>query len=223
MLTLMYGKLRAQVNKDNKYDGKDNSFNIRTKAAVAGVRGTDFVTTFYPGEKSWLSEVYTFEGKVEFGGDAQEQKVLVPGGQTASFAISSPPPGEVTDMQLKSYIQKGALSEVRDMKEQEIEKLDFATDFKAAQAKPAEKPVQQAAVDAICSEPKGDFGQCSFTCEGSNPSGDSKCRTDLLNVRCVRRVCNANGQWAEATALPRTYGSFCQPERAIVRKDCSQY
>ena len=223
MLNLMYGKLRAQVNKDNKYDGKDNTFNVKTKAAVAGVRGTDFITSFNPGEKTWTSDVYTFEGRVEFGGDSQEQRVAVSGGQTASFNIDAPAGDEVTDMQLRDYIRKGVLSEVRPMKDSEKNQLDVATDFKAAVVKSVE-PVEVAKAsdpDAICTEPRGDYKTCSFTCEG-NPSGESKCRTDLKAVACVRRVCNAAGKWASPMAMPKRYGTLCEPGHAVVRKDCTQ-
>ena len=224
MLNLMYGKLRAQVAKSNKYDGKENTFNVKTKAAVAGVRGTDFVTSFTPGSKTWSTEIHTFEGKVEFGGDTLQQKVTVAGGQKANFSITSPPDGEITDVQLKSFIEKGVLSDPTAMKDDEIQKLDIATDFKAAQSAVApapQKSVKEAKVSALCSEPKGEFGTCSFTCEG-NPSGESKCRTDMKDVRCVRRVCNANGQWANPMNLPKSYGSFCEASQPVVRKDCNQ-
>jgi hypothetical protein len=224
MLNLMYGKLRAQVNKDNKYDGKDNTFNVKTKAAVAGVRGTDFITSFNPGDKAWTSEVYTFEGRVEFGGDSQEQKVAVTGGQTASFTIDTPAGDEVTDMQLRDYIRKGMLSNVRQMNDTEKNQLDVATDFKSAQATKSAQPIEVAKAsdpDSICTEPRGDYKSCSFTCEG-NPASESKCRTDMKAVACVRRICNAAGKWASPMAMPKRYGTLCESGHAVVRRDCTQ-
>jgi hypothetical protein len=70
LLNVLYGKIRSTTKTENMYndkskDGDTNSFRVRTKTAVAGVRGTDFVTGFDP--VSNRSEIITFKGKVEFG------------------------------------------------------------------------------------------------------------------------------------------------------------
>lgn len=70
LLNVLRGKVRATTREENMYndkakDGQANTFQVRTKSAVAGVRGTDFLTSFDP--KTSQSEVVTFRGKVEVG------------------------------------------------------------------------------------------------------------------------------------------------------------
>lgn len=70
LLNILSGKVRATTKQENMYndkakDGQANTFQVRTKSAVAGVRGTDFLTSF--DTKTQKSEVITFRGKVDFG------------------------------------------------------------------------------------------------------------------------------------------------------------
>lgn len=62
-LKVDYGKVRASV--EQKYDGEKNKFNIRTPTAVAGVRGTDFVTGF--NRATGQTRIVTFTGVVAAG------------------------------------------------------------------------------------------------------------------------------------------------------------
>lgn len=62
-LNILYGKVRASV--EQKYDGEKTKFNIKTPSAVAGVRGTDFITGYNPTTK--VSQVITFSGVVAMG------------------------------------------------------------------------------------------------------------------------------------------------------------
>ena len=52
MLNILSGKVRATTTpnyyNDKAKDGQANTFEIRTKSAVAGVRGTDFMASFAP-------------------------------------------------------------------------------------------------------------------------------------------------------------------------------
>ena len=68
LLNVLSGKVRATTKKENMYndrakDGQANTFEVRTKSAVAGVRGTDFLTGFDP--QTQKTEVVTFRGRVE--------------------------------------------------------------------------------------------------------------------------------------------------------------
>ena len=70
LLNVLKGKVRATTKQENMYndkakDGQANTFEVRTKTAVAGVRGTDFLTSFNPTTQT--SQVVTFRGKVSFG------------------------------------------------------------------------------------------------------------------------------------------------------------
>lgn len=73
LLDVLKGKVRSTVKQ--KYDGQVNTFQVKTKAAVAGVRGTDFIASFDP--KMGRLEVVTFEGRVEVG-KLNQSGILIP-------------------------------------------------------------------------------------------------------------------------------------------------
>lgn len=108
LLNVIYGKVRSKV--EQKYDGKTSKFQIKTPSAVAGVRGTDFLTSFDSGTKA--TNVVTFEGQVEFGtpgvnGEIQNP-VTVSVGQMASAVNGQPPapPAPVPAGQLTAMDQE---------------------------------------------------------------------------------------------------------------------
>ncbi|MCE3009001.1 MAG: FecR family protein [Proteobacteria bacterium] len=90
-LNVQQGKVRATV--EQKYDGEKSKFNIKTPSAVAGVRGTDFLTTYDP--QTRVSSVVTFHGTVAVGiPDAAGrlgQIVLVQPGQKTEAKPGLPP------------------------------------------------------------------------------------------------------------------------------------
>jgi len=59
-LKVEQGKLRSSV--EQKYDGNKSQFNVHTPTAVAGVRGTDFISSYDP--VSHVSQFVTFHGVV---------------------------------------------------------------------------------------------------------------------------------------------------------------
>ena len=91
LLNVIYGKVRSKV--EQKYDGKTSQFQIKTPSAVAGVRGTDFITSYSSATNS--SSVITFRGKVEFGlpgpNGTIRNSVFVTPGRSASNSGSKPP------------------------------------------------------------------------------------------------------------------------------------
>jgi hypothetical protein len=96
IINVMYGKLRAKV--EQKYDD-DNKFQVKTKSAVAGVRGTDFFTSYARANNE--TRVVTFEGRVEFGSIGSqgriENAVFVGPGQMSALTTGALPsrPSEV--------------------------------------------------------------------------------------------------------------------------------
>ncbi len=120
LLNVMYGKMRATVN--SKYsgqasDGQPQLFQVKTKSAVAGVRGTDFLTSFDRGTNKM--GVVTFHGKVEVGqpgaGGALTNSVSVGAGQqTDAVKGQSPsapravPPGELQAMNSSTQVEGSA-------------------------------------------------------------------------------------------------------------------
>lgn len=61
-LNLIEGKVRNNV--EQKYDNKNSKFEVRTATAVAGVRGTQFITSYNSSTR--VTEVITLKGQVSF-------------------------------------------------------------------------------------------------------------------------------------------------------------
>ena len=92
ILSVDYGKLRSTVNQ--KYDGEENKYHVKTPSAVAGVRGTDFLVSFDKASQS--SQVVTFRGQVEVGSSVDSvghivAPVKVNPGQATSAAAGRAP------------------------------------------------------------------------------------------------------------------------------------
>ncbi|MDZ4661154.1 MAG: FecR family protein [Pseudomonadota bacterium] len=91
LINVFYGKVRSQVNQ--KYDGKESTFHVKTPAAVAGVRGTDFLAGFNASTKE--SQFVTFKGLVEVGqsgpGNSIVNSVSVAPGQSTTSVGNNPP------------------------------------------------------------------------------------------------------------------------------------
>ncbi|OQW48419.1 MAG: hypothetical protein A4S09_04375 [Proteobacteria bacterium SG_bin7] len=91
VINVLYGKVRSTVNQ--KYDGDQNKFNVKTPAAVAGVRGTDFLGGYNAANKT--SNFVTFKGLVQVGtpgpGGAILNAVMVAPGQQTTAIVGAPP------------------------------------------------------------------------------------------------------------------------------------
>lgn len=103
LLNVIYGKVRSKV--EQKYDGKSSKFQVKTPSAVAGVRGTDFITGYSPATQA--TSVVTFHGAVELGlptaGGGISNAVSVTPGKTAEVkagAAAPTPPTSVPKEQL---------------------------------------------------------------------------------------------------------------------------
>lgn len=112
-LSLLEGKIRNNV--EQKYDNDKNKFEVRTPTAVAGVRGTQFITSYSPQTKA--TEVITLHGQVEFrmlaaqtntgsqgNNDGSAPAVIVSQGEKSSAnseAAAPEPPVKVPKNQLR--------------------------------------------------------------------------------------------------------------------------
>lgn len=84
-LELSQGKVRNNV--EQKYDGDKSKFIIKTPTAVAGVRGTQFLTSF--DIRTRMTEIVTFKGAVLMApilanGQISPNQVMVKKGETSS-------------------------------------------------------------------------------------------------------------------------------------------
>lgn len=110
-LNLNKGQLNSEVNSPYK-DTSENHFQVRTPTAVAGVRGTQFMTTY--DEKSLKTSVATLKGAVTFASVDEHGKmignpVIVNKGETAQAAAHAAPehPKAMSPDQLKE-LEKSA-------------------------------------------------------------------------------------------------------------------
>ena len=91
LIDVIYGKVRSKV--EQKYNGDTSKFQVKTPSAVAGVRGTDFFTSFNRTTKA--SKVVTFKGEVAFGlpgpNGAIRNPVAVRVGQFTVASNNAPP------------------------------------------------------------------------------------------------------------------------------------
>jgi hypothetical protein len=80
-IDLSKGKVRSNV--EQKYDGEKSQFMIKTPTAVAGVRGTQFLTSFDPATRR--TEIVTFKGAVALSlPGSSAPPVIVKKGETSS-------------------------------------------------------------------------------------------------------------------------------------------
>ncbi len=98
LLNILKGKVRTKTKEENMYndkakDGQANTFRVKTKSAVAGVRGTDFLTSYDPASNK--SQVVTFTGRVEVGQPGPNGQILNPvlvgAGQKTEVTAGLPP------------------------------------------------------------------------------------------------------------------------------------
>ncbi len=203
VLELMRGQIRNQVKQ--KYNGETSSYQIRTKTAVAGVRGTDFVASYKEGEKV-ETEIRTIEGKVVLASPDYSQSLEIKAGEQAAYVVAA---NDVFNQdEINEFVARGYMTPVYKMSEAEIRKLERGTLV-------AGRKRDIASSQKICREPRGELNQCAWRCV-NNPRGEKACRTDLENVSCVRSRCNANGVWAEETRLPASLKQTCEASEVKV-------
>jgi hypothetical protein len=156
-LKVEYGKVRASV--EQKYDGDKNKFNIKTPSAVAGVRGTDFMTGYNPNTR--VSQVVTFSGAVAMGtpgpgGSIQNPVFVKPGQMSEAGAGQRPsapravPKEEMNKMNNESKADGPAAKQDDSKSSDQAKKDDKKEDKKSDEKKEAKKD------DVKKDEPKKD-------------------------------------------------------------------
>lgn len=170
LLNVLKGKLRAATQQPNMYndkaaDGSRNAFEVKTKSAVAGVRGTDFLTSY--DSRSNATEVVTFRGQVEVGQLGPDGKVVnvvqVEAGQRFVVVPGQPPapPQPVSDAELNK-VNSETSADTGDVKEP-----------KPAPAAPGSEGADSKNSDGASNAPAS--GTSSANAEGSSsPQGQPK-------------------------------------------------
>lgn len=166
-----YGKVRAQI--EQKYDGDKSKFNIKTPTAVAGVRGTDFITGF--NRTTRQTSVITFSGMVAVGNmgpNGQIQNaVFVRPGQTTNVGVGATPeaPKAMPKEELNQMNQDSAAAAPAPAAPQ-TQTAAPAPQDQPKQENQAPAPASAANAPApTSSEPKNDRGPASVSGSNSNP------------------------------------------------------
>lgn len=144
-LKLIEGKVRSKVGE--KYDNRSSKFEIRTATAVAGVRGTDFITSYDSATKT--TEVITFRGEVSFtslvGADSEVpagDPVIVGKGEKsqAKEGVKASEPAKVPEKELKQVDSDSAVKDKDSKKEEEEKDGKKGKDAKGKKGDAAEAP-----------------------------------------------------------------------------------
>jgi hypothetical protein len=233
LLDLQRGRVRSRV--QGRYNDEESKFEVKTRSAVAGVRGTDFTVTFDQGEGNWKTEVRTVTGEVSLDSLGKiSQHLPVTTGTYGAF-ISPAPQDGASSFEVEAALSSGHMTPLSSLSKEDVLELDRSTDV-SSNARPPKDSSRAVAVrldhrdpplatrqvaSSLCRAPAAAFNQCSWTCEG-NKKGATSCRSDLPGVQCVRRLCRANGQWAEPTVLPSKQAGECEAAKPVVG-DCGGY
>ena len=218
LINLLYGKLRNKVRRN--YDNKNAYFRVKTPTAVAGVRGTDFVIS-YDGTaeaSNKITRVDTFDGKVGLSAATALASGREPSATQEEREIASGHYGiHTTSLDASGNPRPGLLGPAEKIDAEALRKLNEETDLKAVARAASDSADDGKNEHVVCTSPNAGYRQCSFQCVGG-PAGANKCRTDLPGVRCVRKVCNANGKWAEDSRMPASQGDLCEASGVHVRE-----
>ncbi len=139
-------------------------------------------------------------GVFQFRGFQGESSSRIGPGEQAYFQGVLEDGAPVFDFLLKSKkVARGELGPVIALPKAEYEILDSSTQFKKLE-KPKQIEKRPKRVDHICDKPPGRFNDCVWQKKQS---------------ACVRRRCNANGQWVDSHETPLNRGGICSPKGTV--------
>ena len=212
LLYLSKGKIRNKVK--NQYKNNTSSYyRVKTNSAVIGVTGTDFVVTFKSDHKE-VTKVETLKGEVKLANLESSQSIDVSKGERASYVVVAGSSDVFSDKEVDEFVVRGYMTPVHKMTAAEIRRLDWVTEVTNKRSQVANTKSKKK-MKSVCQSPQGELNQCYWICQ-NNPKGEKHCRTDLPQVNCFRRRCNANGVWADEARLPASFHNQCFPAKVRV-------
>jgi hypothetical protein len=226
------GEAPVLLLKSGRFRWKDThikAYNVALRSDLFEFLGPpgDFVFTYEP--KTAVAEAKALEGSMEFSAMNAEDVALVTAGQKVQFQGVREGDEIVYDVLLKGKkIPRGKLGLVQPLTAEEKKLYSAAREKKADQARHqkemAEKKAKQTPKDpqAICVSPPARLNHCAWICE-NNPKKEKKlCRLEKAEVRCLRKRCNANGEWSEETEVAKDKASGLCSAQPLV-KECDYY
>lgn len=180
----------------------------------------DYIYSIYPDKA--LAEVKVITGAMEFSALNFEDSVKVKSGQQSGFqgVIEG---GEIAyDVLLQGKkIPKGKLLPVTSLENTQADQKVVA-ERKRLEKQAKDKAKAQADLvrakkeGMICQSPLGKFNQCAWVCLNNPKSEKKSCKVQMAQVSCIRKRCNANGDWAEETTLDAEKGSTACKAQPVV-------
>ncbi len=160
---------------------------------------------------SGIFEFGVFSGQATFGPWNAKERVIVNEGEMYQFLVEKENGKILYDILLRGKKNpRATMSGPEAITPEKKEKITAEVAIKAA-AEKLQKKVDAAKAkfkraNFICAKPNAKYNQCSWSCEGLGSTSkrlqkQQKCPVQLTGVRCVRRRCNAQGQWDDEQTL----------------------
>ncbi|MGZ3773691.1 MAG: FecR family protein [Pseudobdellovibrionaceae bacterium] len=177
-LNLLQGKVRNNV--EQKYDGEKNKFLVKTPTAVAGVRGTQFFTSFDPGTR--ITSVVTLRGAVTLAPanvtNGNAKPVVVKKGESTSMAPGSnpEPPKAMPKEELKKIDQESTASaspSKQDSPKEVAKSENSKSDSKNSDSKDSRSPASMTESSASSNSSSNSSSSSSTNSSSSNSSSST--------------------------------------------------
>lgn len=175
---------------------------ITTELSDEVIKNGEYLFTYRPDSPN--VEMVVFEGEQTFRGLENETSVVVHDGEKVVFQGLTENNETAFDYLLKGKkVARGKLQPVQKLTAAQTKKLKntYSHAKQVAAAKPPPTPTP--AANQICSSPGGALNQCLWTCEGKL-KGQKNCDVKNPKIKCVRKRCNANGEWSDAQSVGPT-------------------
>lgn len=207
---VIYGGVEVEVE-----DQLEKPLSVKAKELMIFSKHGKFKVDFETINEKLSVKVTALEGEVSLENrlyPANRRAILTAG--TYSQWYSEGEVNILSDEERKD-IEIGYLTPVFKLSEEDLVNTGIKTKTKAKDLKrnidekvSVRKLATSGESDFLCSSPQAKFQQCSWTCEG-NAAGASKCQAHLPQVSCVRRMCNASGEWASSTVFSSNFEDLC--------------
>lgn len=147
------------------------------------------------------AELLVMNGEVRFRGLENEEDVVLKRSQRGAFQAILEGGVPAFDILLKGRrVARGKLAPVATLTEKELaqyeKKTETKTIVKSLTVAPAKRLEGQ-----ICEKPFAELNQCAWFCEGQKKT-TGPCPVQKAGIQCVRKICNANGVWADPFVYP---------------------
>jgi hypothetical protein len=176
---------------------------VTTAVSSTSINRGDFIFSYDPKMPKVSLEVV--QGEIEFKGLENEVSIPLKTGEKAEFQGEFDSGAVAYDVLLRGRkVAKGQLSPKAEISKSRLAQLLLDEEkFKRKQAQKIK--AKSRARDQICDEPWGRLNECSYQCLG-NPKKEKVCNLEN-GAQCLRRRCNANGQWADPQFLGQAEAS----------------